>query len=127
MANAALPSADAYQHFYGSDGNIERDPTFRDQITSRTIEYIVGYEPCWHVPNIAPTALLMEVASHDVFTPTAAALEVFETAAEPKKLVVVPGGHLDCYHGRSGELAKAQRVTSSSSVWGRARLASPRY
>jgi hypothetical protein len=32
---------------------------------------------------------------------------VFETASQPKKLVIIPGGHFDAYRGPSGELAKA--------------------
>jgi uncharacterized protein len=107
MVNVALPSADAYQYFYGSDSVIERDPGFRNQITLRTIEYMVGYEPGWYVPNISPTPLLMVVSTNDVVTPSAAALQVFETAAQPKKLVIIPGGHFDAYRGPSGELAKA--------------------
>jgi uncharacterized protein len=107
MANAALPSADAYQYFYGSDGVLERDPGFANQITLRTIENMVGYEPGWYVPDISPTPLLMVVASNDVVTPSAATLRVFESAAQPKKLVIIPGGHFDAYRGPSGELAKA--------------------
>jgi dienelactone hydrolase len=106
-ANVALPGADAYQYFYGSDGVSERDPTFPNQLTLRTIEYVFGYEPGWYVPNISPTPLLMVVASNDAVTPSAPALRVFETAAQPKTLVIIPGGHFDAYRGPSGELAKA--------------------
>jgi fermentation-respiration switch protein FrsA (DUF1100 family) len=31
---------------------------------------------------------------------------VFETAAQPKKLVIIPGGHFDAYRGPSSDLAK---------------------
>jgi hypothetical protein len=37
----------------------------------------------------------MVVPTNDVVTPSAAALQVFETAAQPKKLVIIPGGHFD--------------------------------
>jgi uncharacterized protein len=106
-ANAVLPSADAYQYFYGSDGVIERDPAFANQITLRSIEYVLGYQPGCYLPHISPTPLLMVVSADDVVTPSAAALQVFETAAQPKKLVIIPGGHFDAYRGPSGELAKA--------------------
>jgi hypothetical protein len=53
---------------------IERDPGFPNQITLRTIEYMVGYEPGWYVPDISHTPLLMVVASNDVVAPSAAAL-----------------------------------------------------
>jgi dienelactone hydrolase len=107
MAGAALPSADCYEYFYGSGGVVERDSSFPNQITLRTLENVLGYEPAWYVPDISPTPLLMVVASNDVVTPSAPALHVFETAAQPKKLVLIPGGHFDAYSGPSGELAKA--------------------
>jgi uncharacterized protein len=106
-ATAALPSADAYQYFYGSDGVIERDPAFPNQITLRSMEDVLGYEPGWYAPDISPTPLLMVVVRDDMVTPSAAALKVFETATHPKKLVIIPGGHFDAYRGPSGELAKA--------------------
>lgn len=106
-ANAALPSADSYQYFYGPGGVIERDPSFPNQITLRSIEHVLGYEPGWHVPHISPTPLLMVVLTNDAVTPSAAALRVFETAAQPKKLVIVPGGHFDAYRGPSAKEAKA--------------------
>jgi pimeloyl-ACP methyl ester carboxylesterase len=106
MARAALPSADSYQYFYGRGGVIERNPAFPNQITTRSIENILGYEPGWYVPDISPTPMLMVVASDDVVTPSSAALHVFETAAQPKKLVIIPGGHFDAYRGPSSDLAK---------------------
>lgn len=107
MAGAALPSADCYEYFYGAGGVVERDPSFPNQITLRTLENVLGYEPGWYVPDISPTPLLMVVASNDVVTPTGPTLRVFETAAQPKQLVIIPGGHFDAYRGPSGELAKA--------------------
>jgi uncharacterized protein len=107
MANVVLPSADAYEYFYGSDGAIKRDPGFANQMTLRSIEYVLGYEPGRYVPNISPTPFLMVVPTNDVVTPSAAALQVFETAAQPKKLVIIPGGHFDAYRGPSSKLAKA--------------------
>ena len=39
----------------------------------------------------------MIVAREDFVTPTDLALSAFETAREPKKLVLVPGGHFEPY------------------------------
>ena len=39
----------------------------------------------------------MVVAIHDTITLTDTALEAFEHAHEPKKLVLIPGGHFDAY------------------------------
>lgn len=106
MAPAALPSADSYRYFYGPGGVLERNPSYPNQITVRTIENVLGYEPGWYMPDISPTPMLMVVASDDVVTPSSAALQVFETAAHPKKLVIIPGGHFDAYRGLSSDLAK---------------------
>jgi hypothetical protein len=39
----------------------------------------------------------MVVARHDTITLTDLALEAYERAHEPKKLVTIPGGHFDPY------------------------------
>ncbi|ORJ57901.1 alpha/beta hydrolase [Mycobacterium simiae] len=106
-ANVVLPSPDAYQYFYGPGGAAERDPGFANQMTLRSVEYVLGYEPGAYVPYITPTPLLMVVLADDVVTPSEAALRVFETAAHPKRLVIVPGGHFDAYRGPASDKAKA--------------------
>ena len=45
--------------------------------------------------RISPTPLLMIVASHDTITLTDLAPAAYEQALEPKKLVLIPGGHFD--------------------------------
>jgi hypothetical protein len=61
MANAALPSAHAYQYFYGSDGIVELEPCFPNQITLRSIEDVFGYEPGWYAPDtVVGSDLCME-------------------------------------------------------------------
>jgi hypothetical protein len=54
------------------------------------------------------------VSADDVVTPSAATLQVFETAAQPKKLVIITGGHFDACHGPSGGWRRRLRATSSS-------------
>jgi hypothetical protein len=39
----------------------------------------------------------MSVAVNDVLTPTKIAIDGFQEAREPKKMVVLPGGHFDAY------------------------------
>jgi hypothetical protein len=39
----------------------------------------------------------MCVAEHDVLTPTHLAIAAFARANEPKRLVILPGGHFDAY------------------------------
>lgn len=102
---SALPTADAYEYFYGANGVITRDPGFPNQITLRSVEYSYGYEPGLYLPRISPTPLLMIVAAHDRLVRGELALRAYDSAAYPKKLVIVPGGHFDAYQGPAGELA----------------------
>ncbi len=55
------------------------------------------YEPGVWAPRIGPTPLMMIVARQDTVTLTDLALEAYERAHEPKKLVMIPGGHFDPY------------------------------
>jgi fermentation-respiration switch protein FrsA (DUF1100 family) len=41
--------------------------------------------------------MLMVVAALDHLTPADLALEAYQRAREPKKLVLLPGGHFDAY------------------------------
>jgi uncharacterized protein len=96
---AALPTRDAYEFFSPYEGT-----AWRNELTMRSLE--LNYEPGQFLKFVAPTPLLMVVAEDDtVVTPAEWAKEAFETAAEPKRLVTVPGGHFDVYTGRPFELS----------------------
>lgn len=43
------------------------------------------------------TPLLMVVAENDRLTPTDLAIEAYQRAREPKKLVIFKGGHFNAY------------------------------
>jgi uncharacterized protein len=58
---------------------------------------ISEYEPGTYLQCISPTPLLMCVAENDVLTPTDIAIAGYATAYEPKKLIIMPGGHFDGY------------------------------
>jgi fermentation-respiration switch protein FrsA (DUF1100 family) len=95
LAPSALPTPDSYQWF--TETGASRAPSWRNEVTLRTVEMLSEYEPGTYVPRISPTPLLMLVARHDVLTPSELALATYETAREPKKLVILPGGHFDAY------------------------------
>lgn len=108
LAPSALPTAEAYEYFYGSGGVSQLDPNFSNEITLRSVEYLYGYEPGWYLPRISPTPLLMVVAPKDPLDPNASSLRAYETAAQPKKLVIVPGGHFGALQGTGGDTAQAE-------------------
>ncbi len=94
-APSALPTPDSYQWF--TETHEMRAPSWRNEVTLRTVEMLSEYEPGGYIARISPTPLLMLVAEKDVLTPTELALGAYENAREPKKLVILPGGHFDAY------------------------------
>ncbi|PVG82095.1 acetylxylan esterase [Nocardioides gansuensis] len=98
---AAFPMPDAYEFFSPYEGT-----AWRNELTMRSLE--LNYEPGQFLKFVAPTPLLMVVAEDDtVVTPAEWAKEAFETAAEPKRLVTIPGGHFDAYTGHPFELSSS--------------------
>jgi fermentation-respiration switch protein FrsA (DUF1100 family) len=86
-------------------------PAWRNEITLRSIEYSLAYEPGVAVSRIGPTPLLMLVAQEDMLTPTALAVDAFERAQHPKRLVMLPGGHFDAY------VAQFEASSSAARDW----------
>ena len=91
----ALPTPDSWTWF--TETGASRAPSWRNEVTLRSVEMLTEYEPGVHVPHISPTPLLMVVASQDHLTVADLALAAYETALEPKKLVLLNGGHFDAY------------------------------
>ncbi len=100
---AALPTPDSYQWF--TETARTRAPAWKNEVTLRTIEMLMDYEPGAYLERISPTPLLMVVAAKDHLTPVDLALGAYEQALEPKRLVVLPGAHFDAYVGPGFELA----------------------
>lgn len=94
-APSALPTPDSWQWFTAT--HKVRAPSWKNEVTLRSVEMFTEYEPVSYVPFISPTPLLMIVARGDHLTVVDEALKAYETALHPKKLVVLKGGHFDAY------------------------------
>ncbi|WP_430929461.1 alpha/beta hydrolase [Pseudarthrobacter sulfonivorans] len=94
-AMSALPTPDSYQWFETTSA--ERAPSWRNEVTLLTLENFRGYEPGKWIPLIAPTPLLMVVAPNDRLAAGELACAAYETAAHPKKIQLLKGGHFDAY------------------------------
>lgn len=92
---AALPTADSYQWF--TDTATSRAPSWRNECTLRSVEMFSEYEPVSYIAYISPTPLLLLPALEDHLTPVDLATAAYERAREPKKLVLLRGGHFDAY------------------------------
>jgi fermentation-respiration switch protein FrsA (DUF1100 family) len=99
-APSALPTPDSYEFFHAYE-----DTSWKNEVTLRTLELFQGYEPGEYLKRISPTPLLMVVAPNDRLVAGELACEAYATAAHPKKLVLVPGGHFDAYVGHGFEIS----------------------
>ncbi len=95
----ALPTADTHDFFLGPI--LDRAKTWRNEVTLRSVEMFVDYEPGAYLPLISPTPLLLVVAAGDHLTVADIALAGYERASEPKKLLLLPGGHFEAYVGEA--------------------------
>jgi fermentation-respiration switch protein FrsA (DUF1100 family) len=95
LAPSALPTADSWSWF--TDTGKNRAPSWKNEVTLRSVEMFTEYEPISYLPYISPTPLLMLPARGDHLTPSELAIAAYSRAHEPKKLVILPGGHFDAY------------------------------
>jgi hypothetical protein len=95
MGPCALPTPDSWEWF--TETHRLRAPSWRNEVTLRSVEMLMEYEPDSYIQRISPTPFMMLVASGDHLTVVDEALATYNRALEPKKLVILPGGHFDAY------------------------------
>lgn len=101
----ALPTADTHDFFLGPI--LDRAKTWRNEVTLRSVELFTEYEPGDYLPKISPTPLLLVVAAGDHLTVADLTTEGYERARQPKKLLVLPGGHFEAYVGEAFQTSSA--------------------
>jgi uncharacterized protein len=105
-ADALFPSEDACAFF---DGAAAIAPNWRNWTTLRSVEWSRGYEPANFVAAISPTPLLMIVADRDYISGTDFQLQAYAQALQPKRLVMLRGGHFVPYVERFAQSSAAAR------------------
>ncbi|MBB1033966.1 alpha/beta hydrolase [Dietzia sp. CQ4] len=103
-----LPTQDTHDFFFGPIQ--ERATTWSNEVTLRSVEKFIEYIPGASIDRISPTPLMMVVASGDVLTPADLSLEAFQRAREPKKVLVIPGGHFEAYVDEQFEISAPQQL-----------------
>ena len=78
----------------GPDGPAEG---WLNSVTTRSMSRALAYDVRGFMSRISPTPLMMIVAEDDETTPPALAREAYESALEPKELVMISGGHYGVY------------------------------
>lgn len=82
---------------------------FSLDITTRSWEMYHEYEPGASIHRISPKPLLMIVALDDTMVPSVEALDAFERAREPKRLLALPGWHYSVYNEHFDTTSSAAR------------------
>ncbi|MCU1503785.1 MAG: peptidase [Ilumatobacteraceae bacterium] len=95
LGAAALPTPDSFAWFTTTGRQLA--PSWRNEVTLRSVEMLTEYEPGTYIERISPTPLLMVVGAADHLTVVDEALGAYNQAREPKRLVLLPGGHFDAY------------------------------
>jgi uncharacterized protein len=95
LGPAALPTPDSWTWFTQTGKG--RAPSWRNEVTLRTVEMLGEYEPGAYIERISPTPLLMIIADGDHLAVADEAFGAYNRALEPKKLLVLKGGHFDAY------------------------------
>ncbi len=102
---------DAGYH-YLFDGPGAPHPTWRNEITLRSLGFVMDYDVVRYASRISPTPLLMVVAEEDDTTPISLSRTFFDAVGGPKELTVLPGGHYDVYWpGKTLEAGMAAATT----------------
>ncbi|WP_038966947.1 alpha/beta hydrolase [Bradyrhizobium diazoefficiens] len=70
---------------------------WENKVTIRSTRLARMYEPGHWVSRVSPTPLLMVIADDDTLTLTDLELDAYERGLEPKKLVLINGGHFEPY------------------------------
>ena len=104
---AALPTADSHAWF--TETAKLRAPSWKNEVTLRSVELFMEYEPGAYIGFISPTPLMLVVALGDHLTVADQALSAYERALEPKRLVTLPSGHFDAYVSGFAQSSGPQR------------------
>jgi len=91
----AFPGANAFRAFQSAQQTIA--PNWRNEVTLRSLELFWAHETLGYVEKISPCPLLMIVEDQDTLSAADLTFDAYSHALEPKKLVILHGGHFDAY------------------------------
>lgn len=97
-STCALPSPEEYD--WVREHEVLGTPLWENVVTLRSVEMMTEYEPGVLAHRIV-APLQMVVTSVDDVTPADIAQDAFTTAREPKRLIVLKGGHMEVYDNQA--------------------------
>ena len=108
MAFSALPTPDSWRWF-SETGKSQAPDSWKNQVTLQSGDMLMEYEPITFMHRISPTPLLMIIAADDVVAIADLALNAYHQALEPKKLLILRGGHYEAYIEQFDQASAAAR------------------
>ncbi|MEV7085542.1 alpha/beta fold hydrolase [Streptomyces sp. NPDC093085] len=104
-----FPDDDTYD--YMVDGPYGSPEGWENSFTIASLGRMIDYDVRPFISRISPTPLMILAAPHDTSTPSRLILEAYQSALEPKELVLLEGSHHDFYPGRpASESATAEAL-----------------
>lgn len=97
-STCALPSPEEWDWVH--EHQVIGTPLWENVVTLRSVEMMSEYEPGGFAHRIV-APLQMVVTSTDDVTPADIAQDAFATAREPKRLIVLKGGHMEVYDAQA--------------------------
>ncbi len=76
---------------------VDHTKIYPNELTIRSLDLVRTYQPDSFIARVAPTPLMMIVATEDTMNPVEWQIEAFQKAGDPKELVRIQGGHYDLY------------------------------
>jgi fermentation-respiration switch protein FrsA (DUF1100 family) len=104
---AALPTAEAYTWF--TQTAEKRGPAWGNEVTLRAVERLIAFEASSYIARRSPTPLQMIIGARDHRVVSGLAFSAFSTALEPKRLVILPGGHFAPYYEGFEQMSHSAR------------------
>lgn len=89
-----MPGMGAYNYFMEQ---AKHAPSWKNEVTLRSTDLSRGLENGSFLPYIFPTPLMMIIALQDELAAPDLSIAAFNQLNEPKKLVLIPGGHFTPY------------------------------
>lgn len=99
----ALPTPDSFAWF--TETGRTRAPSWRNQVTLRSVELFTADEPGAWIAMVSPTPLLMVVAAGDHLTVADEALAAYERALQPKAFVRLQDAYVTGFEQASARAA----------------------
>lgn len=94
---SAFPPGSRTYYYYHSLKDQAQNTWWKNEISLRSLDWLMEHDVTHWVPRIGPTPLLLITTEEDTSCSTELALNAFHSAREPKELFIASGDHYTAY------------------------------